>query len=861
MNSKKSPSIPSNLTDDEGDDSNHYFGPSSTMLWDQTKQLPPDLLAQVQLTYQEHFPLEVRLNLASWIEEKFAPSIPFNVEDKAHQKTAVSLANQLISQLDGKIASMPNDPEKFLLKGKLTEIAANLKATYANNPIGLYMAVRHCLEQEMIIVQKNSANTSGGEETADISNQIRQHVLFLQQQIGETSDEYDRIKEVHEAFTMEYCEFEEKSKQLGTYIQTHGEQYPNVKSLKASKEALQKSVQLKYSSCTEDRKKLIHTYSEMLVRLQSVIVQVLDNELINWKREQQLAGNGHSVNTATLELLQNWCDNLATVVWTMRKQLKQLEELVIKVPDQQNSSQDLKILIAKVTELLSNLVTSTFVIEKQPPQVMKTNTRFTATVRLLVGGALNVHMVAPTVSVSIVSEAQANQLLSTSVTETKRKENFSSGQILNDYGAMEFNNANRQVSVLFRNLQLKKIKRTEKKGTESVMDEKFSVLFWTEFLVGELNFQLWTLSLPVVVIVHGNQEAQALATVTWDNAFAEWGRRPFVVPDKVSWKQAGEALSMKWAAACGSGLKEEHLYYLACKAFRDPNLPRKPEEYNSRMLSWSQFCKEVLPDRTFTFWEWFHRILSLTSNHMQRLWKENYVLGFIKKHDAENLLKQKQQNGCFLLRFSDSELGGVTIAYLTTDPYQHTPQVSMVAPFTTKDLSQRSMADTIFDLDDLTFLYPDIPKDAFKKFCSSSCTPQNAPNGYVAHKLVTQVAGGSGSMSNPPTPIGYDQIYMGGSQCDAQASPAPSLTTSTSVGVASPLSASQSMDFDSTPQTLAQSIEHMQRFHPLHPKSGALNSSATNPPAIATTDLFNFTSAVSQSIQLDMITNADANKH
>ena len=41
-----------------------------------------------------------------------------------------------------------------------------------------------------------------------------------------------------------------------------------------------------------------------------------------------------------------------------------------------------------------------------------------------------------------------------------------------------------------RNLQLKKIKRTEKKGTESVMDEKFSVLFWTEFQVGELKFQV-----------------------------------------------------------------------------------------------------------------------------------------------------------------------------------------------------------------------------------------------------------------------------------------------------------------------------------------------------------------------------------
>merc|ERR1719445_2007158 len=124
---------------------------------------------------------------------------------------------------------------------------------------------------------------------------------------------------------------------------------------------------------------------------------------------------------------------------------------------------------------------------------------------------------------------------------------------------MEYHNATKQVSVSFRNLQLKKIKRTEKKGTESVMDEKFSVLFWTEFTVGDLKFQLWTLSLPVVVIVHGNQEPQALATVTWDNAFAEWGRRPFVVPDKVTWGQVSNALNMKWTHACGSNLTEENV--------------------------------------------------------------------------------------------------------------------------------------------------------------------------------------------------------------------------------------------------------------------------------------------------------------
>lgn len=41
-------------------------------------------------------------------------------------------------------------------------------------------------------------------------------------------------------------------------------------------------------------------------------------------------------------------------------------------------------------------------------------------------------------------------------------------------------------------MQLKKIKRAEKKGTESVMDEKFSLLFQSQFNVGggELVFQV-----------------------------------------------------------------------------------------------------------------------------------------------------------------------------------------------------------------------------------------------------------------------------------------------------------------------------------------------------------------------------------
>lgn len=54
---------------------------------------------------------------------------------------------------------------------------------------------------------------------------------------------------------------------------------------------------------------------------------------------------------------------------------------------------------------------STFIIEKQPPQVLKTQTKFAATVRLLVGGKLNVHMNPPQVKATIISEQQAKSLL------------------------------------------------------------------------------------------------------------------------------------------------------------------------------------------------------------------------------------------------------------------------------------------------------------------------------------------------------------------------------------------------------------------------------------------------------------------
>ncbi len=59
--------------------------------------------------------------------------------------------------------------------------------------------------------------------------------------------------------------------------------------------------------------------------------------------------------------------------------------------------------------------------------------------------------------------------------------------------------------------------------TQMVTEEKFTLLFRTRFAVGggELEVDVRTCSLPVVVIVHVTQMPQAEATIFWDDAFAD----------------------------------------------------------------------------------------------------------------------------------------------------------------------------------------------------------------------------------------------------------------------------------------------------------------------------------------------------
>lgn len=719
-------------------------------MWAKAQLLQNAALEQIRGIYGEHFPIEVRHFLAAWIDDKNWTDI--DLENPQHEIYANNLVTSLISELEEKVNLMGSTQETFISRLKLLEAIRSLKISYSQNSIALFQRIQNCLREEMRIVLANDPMGPKCENTSTYNqnaSEIMRELETLRLRVQDTNSALHKLDNDIESFNLSYHE----CTKYGSHLEHLKTQEASTKTLNLKRElerqkhALEQSLRERISSLLDCRIQLADTLKETCYSIENTQSRILNVELLKWKREQQLQGNGATFH-CNLDVIQNYCESLAEIIWTTRHQIKEaerLKSLISKYVDPPNID-ILPGLNAQITQCLSHLVTSTFIIEKQPPQVMKTNTKFMASVRLLTGSKLNVYMTPPQVKAQIICESQAVALLK----NEKISKGDASGEILNNTGVMEYHAPSKILNISLRNMQLKKIKRAEKRGTESVMDEKFSLYFSSQFSIGggELVFQVWTLSLPVVVIVHGNQEPHAHATITWDNAFAEPGRSPFTVPDSRPWPLIAEVLNMKFESCTGRSLNAECLNFLAEKAFK-----AQYADYSNMSLTWQQFCKDPLPDRAFTFWEWFYAALKLTREYLKQSWTEGHIMGFVRKKQAEEMLRATRVNGTFLLRFSDSELGGITFAYLQDE------QVYMISPFTGNDFKIRKLADRISDLSPLVYLYPDKPKDiAFGKHYSSP-SERIVSGGYVVPWLVTQVPTinptygvGNGMRSYPLTP-------------------------------------------------------------------------------------------------------------
>ncbi|XP_053682004.1 signal transducer and transcription activator isoform X2 [Sabethes cyaneus] len=715
-------------------------------LWARVSQLPQPVLEQLRYIYGENFPIEVRHYLAEWIENRLL-NVPNYQPDQESicEQDAASFLNELINELERTAINLP-EHDSMTIRIRLNDSARNLRQHFSHNPAQLYLHLYNCLQRErQCIAYPEECVNVQDPEIIEVINGLHE----LQRMVLENGNENRNMVRDYEHLLLEIHEITKNKAQLEAI------ESPQLREHTRTALAQQElKVNDTVNHITGKRLNLVTKFRRTIQLTSQVQDKVLHKYLTQWKINQGFAGNGASgMSASNLDTIQAWCESLAEIIWNTKDQIRLAMKNKSKLNIEETNLPDyLPQHLVDVTNLLKTLITTTFIIEKQPPQVMKTNTRFAATVRLLIGNTLNIRMSNPVVRVSIISEAQAQ-----ATQQSNKASEQSCGEIMNNTGNLEYNETTKQLSVSFRNMQLKKIKRAEKKGTESVMDEKFALLFQSSFAVGhgDLVFSVWTISLPVVVIVHGNQEPQSWATITWDNAFADINRVPFHVPDKVSWNLLAEALNTKFRASTGRSMTPENMHFLCEKAFR---ASLQYPVSNDLTITWSQFCKEPLPDRTFTFWEWFYAAMKVTREHLRGPWNDGSIVGFIHKSKAEDYLL-KCPRGTFLLRFSDSELGGITIAWVN-ETNEGQPQILHIQPFTAKDFATRSLSDRIRDFEDLFYLYPNKPKnEAFDRYTTPPGQPRN--RNYIPSEVravLMPSPNNNNPISYPNTPNSYNHL-------------------------------------------------------------------------------------------------------
>uniref|UniRef100_A0A8B9IL21 Signal transducer and activator of transcription n=1 Tax=Anser cygnoides TaxID=8845 RepID=A0A8B9IL21_ANSCY len=685
-------------------------------VWIQAQQLQGEALRQMQALYGQHFPIEVRHYLSQWIESQAWDSI--DLDNPQENVKATQLLEGLIQELQKKADHQVGE-DGFLLKIKLGHYATQLQGPHCP-PAGRWAG-----EAPAVPVQSPSPAGSLVDAMSQKHLQINQTFEELRLITQDSENELKKLQQTQEYFIIQYQENMRLQAQFSQLSQLGPqERLSRETTLQQKKASLEAWLHREAQTLQQYRVELAEKHQKTLQLLRKQQTTILDDELIQWKRRQQLAGNGGPPE-GTLDVLQTWCEKLAEIIWQNRQQIRRAEHLCQQLP-----------IPGPVEEMLSELNgTITDIISALHPQVMPGGAGGAGGPEAGHGGG-------------------------------------SSGEILNNCCVMEYHQATGTLSAHFRNMSLKRIKRSDRRGAESVTEEKFTILFESQFSVGgnELVFQVKTLSLPVVVIVHGSQDNNATATVLWDNAFAEPGRVPFAVPDKVQWPQLCEALNMKFKAEVQSsrGLTKENLVFLAQKLFNSTS--SHLEDYSSTTVSWSQFNRENLPGRNYTFWQWFDGVMEVLKKHLKPHWNDGAILGFVNKQQAHDLLINKP-DGTFLLRFSDSEIGGITIAWKFDSAER---MFWNLMPFTTRDFSIRSLADRLGDLSYLIYVFPDRPKDeVFSKYytpvlCES--TPAKAVDGYVKPQIKQVVPefvsasgdaapGGATYMDQAPSPAVCSQPH------------------------------------------------------------------------------------------------------
>uniref|UniRef100_A0A674CNE4 Signal transducer and activator of transcription n=1 Tax=Salmo trutta TaxID=8032 RepID=A0A674CNE4_SALTR len=674
--------------------------------WKQIQQLEFKYLEQVDYLYDDNFPMGIRQVLSDWIESQ-----DWDMAAN-HESMATVLLSNLLSQLDRQYSQEQN----FLQRHNLKNINKQLQIKYKAYPLLMAAVISTSLREERRIIATASIQNQGPlekclqnsvtfERQKNMDNRvavIRSNVQLLDQAVKCLEDMQDDF------------DFRFKT------IQSRDPADRNTELMKPEVTRLQEIL----NNLDFKRKENLSKMSDVIKEIDDLIASQLNPELMEWKRRQQINCIGGPLLTG-LDQLQNWFTLTAQSLFQMKRQLDKLGELILKVTYTSDPiSLQRPQLEEQVKYLIGHLIKSSFVVEKQPlmpthpqkPLIIKTGVQFTTKVRLLVKlPEVDYQLKVKTIFDKALPPGRVHRqfFILTSTTKVMDVEESSNGCLSVEFRHLVTSHLHLCVCVF-----------CWFQGPLSVTEELHSLSFEAQFNIQGINIDLETCSFPLVVISNVSQLPGGWASIMWYNMLTDEPRNLdfFASPPRASWGKLSEVLSWQFSTFTGRGLNREQLCMLGEK------LMGQQASHNECQVSWSKFCKENIPGKPFSFWMWLDFILELIKKHLLPIWNDNCIMGFVSKETERACLKDKEP-GTFLLRFSESHLGGITFTWVKQSDSGEAKLIS-VEPYTKSRLSALPFANIIRDYkvvadgevpeNPLKFLYPDIPKDqSFRRHYNS----------------------------------------------------------------------------------------------------------------------------------------------
>ncbi|KAM9319976.1 signal transducer and activator of transcription 2 [Gastrophryne carolinensis] len=686
--------------------------------WEALLRLSGHFKEQVQCLYSlELLPMVIRQYLAAWIES----------QDWRLAARDLSLAriqfHNFLENLDMQIGRFISSQE-ILYQHNFRKFKFNIQQLYQEEPQKLAELVRDILHQERQILDAQEMELQI-EQKVEVPPEFPQHleieqrVTKVKERLHYVDQEVKFLEEQQEIFDFKYKNF-----------QMISASNPAAKHLQSRRQELQNSL----NELDRKRKEVLDQIKELL-GLCETLLEFLQLELNDWVQKQKLACIGAGTVTC-LKNLEGWITRTVEVFFHLKRLLCLLEELALLVSYERDplktQPQTLKL---KLEEMLKSLLQCSFVVDKQPimtfpckrAQVLKTSTQFSVRVRLLV----NLPEIRNVMKVSYtIDKYRRFNLLGS---ETKTLDKVQGNGLVAEY----------------KHLTLKEQKagpggkgsKGANDGSLSVIEELHNITFTTQFNHEGIVLDLEAVTLPFVVISNLSQFTGAWASVLWFNMLSSDPKDVtfFSKPPAAPWTLLANGLSWQFSCCTQRGLNTEQLQMLGKKL-----CGTTPTEKCT--VSWGKFAKETMPNLSFTFWVWFDNIVTLVKGHLEDIWNDGLVMGFVSRSMEDTLLKSMQQ-GTFLLRFSESlKDGGVTCSWVDHQPDGHY-FVHSVEPYTKKELSHIPLTEIIRNYqllaeenipeNPLRYLYPNIPKDdAFGKYYEQRSDVTLEYQKYMQRRLI-----------------------------------------------------------------------------------------------------------------------------